>query len=281
MPDRDLIAELIADGRAKLAAAVPGPFQIASREGIFTDLHSLHRLLPGKDGYREVIARGMRIPDAELFVYMANRFGLLLDQLEQANARIAGLDQRCGNLSAMFSGAEHRITELESGNELIGIALREYNQIALEATGTVPDPERGDGTDAGYVDWQGVWEQVAELGELRKRVAKLREVAETWAAQELVDEEWIEQQIADGRATLALLDTPAEPVQPLFDNGEPAGRDVDGDIRARNGQGALIARKSHTRADVQRWRDMATKPRFIALYDAALALLDTEESGNA
>ncbi|MFD6357918.1 hypothetical protein [Nocardia tengchongensis] len=58
----------------------------------------------------------------------------------------------------------------------------------------------------------------------------------------------------------------------------PAGRDDRGDIRTFEGQGALIARKRDTRADVQAWRDMSTKPRFIAMYDAALAVFDAEEA---
>lgn len=37
-------------------------------------------------------------------------------ELEDARARITELEKRCGNLSAMFSGAEHRIDELEAEN---------------------------------------------------------------------------------------------------------------------------------------------------------------------
>lgn len=81
--------------------------------------------------------------------------------LEHANARIANLEDRIALLSA---------------------GLAEYNSIALEATGTVPDMERGDGT-TGYVDWQGVWEQVAELrphlDAANKRIAALEAPATT------------------------------------------------------------------------------------------------------
>ncbi|MET8430107.1 hypothetical protein [Nocardia sp. NPDC004860] len=138
MPDRDLITE----GRQRLAAAAPGPFQIASREGIFTDLHSLHRLLPGKDGYREVVARGVRIPDAELFVFMANRFGPLLDELEHARTAIAKASTEIGVAServaqahAVVVSAHARITELEAIVEAVRTALAAHPRCDVHPAG--------------------------------------------------------------------------------------------------------------------------------------------------
>ncbi|MEU6580641.1 hypothetical protein [Nocardia sp. NPDC046763] len=85
-------------------------------------------------------------------------------------------------------------------------------------------------------------------------------------------------------------DGPTVTVTLLADNVEvigtptldaPAGRDSQGDIRTFEGRGALIARHFDTRDDIQGWRDMARTPRFIALYNAALAVLDAEEVANA
>ncbi|MFE3060664.1 hypothetical protein [Nocardia sp. NPDC059239] len=58
----------------------------------------------------------------------------------------------------------------------------------------------------------------------------------------------------------------------------PAGRDELGNIRTFEGTGALIAYRGTTRADVQSLRDMSTNPRFIAMYNAALAVFDVEEA---
>ncbi|MGW4126281.1 hypothetical protein [Nocardia sp. NPDC004711] len=60
-----------------------------------------------------------------------------------------------------------------------------------------------------------------------------------------------------------------------------AGCDSRGNLRTFEGRGALIARASDTRAGVQGWRDMAINPRFIVMYDAALAVFDAEEVDDA
>lgn len=90
MPDRDLIAE----GRRLLATATPGPLEVANRAGIFVELHSLHRLAPGKDGYREIIGRGLPLADAGLFVHLRNTYGELLDELEQARKALDDIARR-------------------------------------------------------------------------------------------------------------------------------------------------------------------------------------------
>lgn len=55
-----------------------------------------------------------------------------------------------------------------------------------------------------------------------------------------------------------------------------AARDSIGDIRMNQGRGLLVARKSNTRAEIQAWRNLSKTPRFLAQYDAALALIDRE-----
>ncbi|MFD9614953.1 hypothetical protein ACFWWS_36875 [Streptomyces sp. NPDC059083] len=81
------------------------------------------------------------------------------------------------------------------------------------------------------------------------------------------------------RVTLTLLADRVEVVS-MPKLPAPAGRDERGDIRTFEGNGTLIARRSDTRADVQGWRDISTNPRFIAMYDAALAVFDAEAVAN-
>lgn len=60
-----------------------------------------------------------------------------------------------------------------------------------------------------------------------------------------------------------------------------AGRDTDGNIRLHHGRGLLVAMASNTRAEIERWRALATASRFIEQYDAALGLLDREDAARA
>ena len=127
----------------------------------------------------------VRMAMAELLAARAR-----IDELKGLNGALMGRDAAVSahnmELRAQVSARNTRITELEQGANLMGAALAEYNAIALEVTGTVPDPERGDGTGPGYVDWQGVWEQVAELrpqlDAANKRNAKLENDNATYRA---------------------------------------------------------------------------------------------------
>lgn len=61
-----------------------------------------------------------------------------------------------------------------------------------------------------------------------------------------------------------------------------AGRDADGNIRMDDGRGALVALADHSRTHVQTWRDHSQPgTRFLAQYDAALALFDREAAGKS
>lgn len=64
-------------------------------------------------------------------------------------------------------------------------------------------------------------------------------------------------------------------------NEHLAGRDQHGSIRMNNGTGLLLAGPAATRTDLLSWRLMATDATRLAQYDAALALLDREETSRA
>lgn len=89
------IRDLTTDLRQLLAAATPGPFTVASDTGAFANLQSLHRLAPGKDGWRERVVSNVRSADAALIAGVLNALPVLLDALdeaEEARARVAELE---------------------------------------------------------------------------------------------------------------------------------------------------------------------------------------------
>ncbi|MEV6555896.1 hypothetical protein AB0M22_09280 [Nocardia sp. NPDC051756] len=55
-----------------------------------------------------------------------------------------------------------------------------------------------------------------------------------------------------------------------------AGRDSEGCIRLRGGQGLAVASRNVGRAEVERWFIQATRPYFAAQYLAVLQLFDRE-----
>ncbi|WP_229434726.1 hypothetical protein [Nocardia farcinica] len=89
------IRDLTTDLRQLLAAATPGPFTVSSDSGVFANLQSLHRLAPGKDGWRERVVSNVRSADAALIAGVLNALPVLLDALdeaEEARARAAELE---------------------------------------------------------------------------------------------------------------------------------------------------------------------------------------------
>lgn len=84
MSARDLIAE----GRRLLAAATPGPFAVLDDNGAFAHLQSLHRLAPGKDGWRERIASNMQSANAAWTAWLLNNGPALLDLVDSLGAVI-------------------------------------------------------------------------------------------------------------------------------------------------------------------------------------------------
>lgn len=74
--------DLIAEGRRRQADATPGPFAVSEDNGVFAHMQSLHRLAPGKDGWRERVASNMRSKDAAVAAWALNNLPALLDALE-------------------------------------------------------------------------------------------------------------------------------------------------------------------------------------------------------
>ncbi|WP_405137463.1 hypothetical protein [Nocardia sp. NBC_01388] len=113
------------------------------------------------------------MPDLDLAEEQADEYARRFHQLLSSSpTELTGKDleaiarvhrDACARLAAAeLLSTRAELVTVRAGSDLLGAAIAEYNSIALAATGTVPDMLRGDGT-TGHVDWQGVWEQVAEL----------------------------------------------------------------------------------------------------------------------
>lgn len=111
------IRNLTTDLRQLLAAATPGPFTVSSDSGVFANMQSLHRLAPGKDGWRERVASNVRSADAALIAGVLNALPVLLDALdeaEEASARVAKLEAQLDRVTDLFEKwaaeeNEHRV----------------------------------------------------------------------------------------------------------------------------------------------------------------------------
>lgn len=80
------IRDLLAEWRRLYAAATPGPFAVASGSGVFANLQSLHRLVPGKDGWRQRVATNMLRADAALYARMLNDLPALIAAVDALEA---------------------------------------------------------------------------------------------------------------------------------------------------------------------------------------------------
>ncbi|MBF6538201.1 hypothetical protein IU418_13405 [Nocardia farcinica] len=115
-PIRDLTTDL----RQLLAAATPGPFTVSDDTGVFANLQSLHRLAPGKDGWRERVASNMRSADAALIAGVLNHLPVLLDALdeaEEASARTAALEAVIDRARTALAG--HPRCEVHPADDLV------------------------------------------------------------------------------------------------------------------------------------------------------------------
>jgi hypothetical protein len=165
--DRDLITE----GRAKLAAATDGTSILDVRDRALWIDH--------QDGNADALTGPLPVWGdewADLIMWAVNNLPALLDQFTEADQLIAdiadlvpGEKSARGNVLGAVGDLVAERDRLRESGKFLGEVIRHYNDIALDATGLhhLIDEDR-DG------DWQAVWENVADLGQIRAAYEKLQ-----------------------------------------------------------------------------------------------------------